>query len=388
MQKDQRIYFDNAMASRPSDRALAKMVSYMTEKWGNPSAPHQVGQELYPAIEENFRAIYRLMGAKDEDSFVLTSSGAEAINQAIFSTYWEVTRTTGKNQYVTSLIEEAPTLMSIERLEQMGCVGKMVKPNEEGRITVELIAEAITPRTAMISLAWANGLTGVVNPINEIAAICKDRAIILHLDATHLMGSLFHQFPDTGAHLISFNGEQLHAPRGSGGLWIKEGKTCHPLIVGGLEQAGRRAGALNVPALIGLGEAAKEVVETRDFICTEIARLRNKFEERLLQEYPEACIPFREQERLPNYTVIAFPGVANEALLYAINRKQLFASIGGGSFQQMALVLTACGLPEAIANTAISFCFSRYTTEEEVDRAVEIIAETAKRLRKISGKLL
>lgn len=380
------IYLDNSTTTRPSDQTLSKMMPFFTERWGSPSAPHQMGQELYPAIEESLKTIYALLGAKESDDFVFTSSGAEAINHVIMSAYEDITIPTGKNQFITSNIDEAPTIMSIERLEKYSCVGKMAKANPLGQITYQAIADTINPRTAMVSLSWANGLTGIINPVAEIGALCKERGIKYHLDATHVLGKLFFELQEIGADFITFNGDNLHAPKGTGGLFIKEGTKCSPFIVGGVEQAGRRAGSLNVPFLAALGQAAKETSETRDLLCTEVARLRNKLEAEVKRGFPEAVIFFQDRDRLPHCTVIGFPGAVNEAMLYALNRKNVFASIGGGRYQQIGLLLMAEGIEETLAHSSVCFSLSRETTEDEIDRAAEIICETAHRLRKGSSK--
>src|SRR5262245_51199733 len=130
----QGIYLDNSMTTRPSERAISKMMSFYTERWGHPSAPHQMGQELYPALSEAYKAIYDMLGAKEEDDIIFTSSGAESINHVILSAYTDITLPTGKNQFVTSNIDEAPIIMAIGRLERMGCVGKMASVNQQGKI--------------------------------------------------------------------------------------------------------------------------------------------------------------------------------------------------------------------------------------------------------------
>lgn len=382
------IYLDNSTTTRPSEQVLAKMMLFFTEMWGSPSAPHQKGQELFSAIQDSMKAIYALLGANEKDDLVFTSSGAEAVNQVFFSAYDDIMRTTGKNQFIVSITDEAPAIMSLSRLERFGAVPKTVNVNAQGKIDVETLAESITPRTALVSLSWANGLTGVINPVAEIGTLCQERGIAYHLDATHVLGKLFWELPDIGADFISFNGDNFHAPKGTGGLWIKEGRKCSPFIVGGFEQGGHRAGTLNVPALVGLGKAALEAIDARDLLSIETARLRNKLEEGVKSVFPEAEIFFQNQERLPNCTVIAFPGIANEALLYALNRKGVYASIGGGTFQQIGLVLMASNVEETLAHSAISFSLSRETTENEIQRAVEIIGECAHRLRKISSKLI
>lgn len=383
-----RIYLDNSMTTRPSERAIGKMLPFLTDMWGSPSAPHQIGQEPLPAIEESLKAIYSLIGATEQSDFVFTSSGVEAVNHAILSAYFDITRATGKNHFITSHIDEAATIMSIGRLEKIGCVGKMANADKNGLITAAAIADTITPRTALVSLSWANGLTGVIHPVAEIAALCQERGIRFHLDATHVLGKLYYELSDIDPDFLSFNGNHLHAPPGTGGLYIKEGVQCSPFIVGGLEQGGRRSGNMNIPALTALGQAAQEALETRDLVCTEVARLRNKLEQGIVAEFPTAYPLFCDQERLPHCSAIAFPGIVNEALLYALNRRQVYASIGGGNFQQIVLILTASGIPETLAQTALSFSLSRTTTEDEIERAIAIIGETARRLRKNSTQLI
>lgn len=381
------IYLDNSMTSKPSEKAVAAMLLFFTERWGVPAAPHQKGNELISDIESSLKSIYKLFGAKEEDTFIFTSSGAEAINHVIWSAYLDVTRTTGKNHFVTSNIEEAPTLMSISRLQQLGCMSRLVNPNKDGVVTAESIAEALSPRTALVSLSWANGLTGVVQPINDVAKLCQERGVLLHVDATHGIGKLHYDLAETAADFITFSGDQMHAPKGTGGLFVKAGRTCSPFIAGGLEQGGKRAGPINVPGLVALGQAAVEAIESRDYMCTEIARLRDKLETGIGEIYPEATLFFKESERLPNCTAIGFPKIVNEALLFLLNRKNVFASIGGGSFQQIGLLLEASGVTSSLAQTAIGFSLSRYTNEEEIDRAVAAIGQAVGHLRKTSNYL-
>lgn len=383
----QGIYLDNNTTTRPSEQVVAKMLPFLTDRWGVPSAPHQMGQQLFPAIEDALKGIYALLGAKESDNVVFTSSSAEGINQVVLATYFDVTMHTGKNQFITSVIEEAPAIMAIGRLEQLSCVGKMAPADKHGRITAEAIAEAMTPRTALVSVAWANGLTGVINPIQEIAAICKERGVHLHIDASHVLGKVFAEWDEIPANFLTFNGDSFHAPSGTGGLFIRSDTTCSPLILGGIEQGGYRAGAYSVGGLVALGQAARDAIDARDYMCTEVARLRGKLEKGILSLVSDAILFFQDQERLPNCTVIAFPGIANEALLYLLNRKGVYASIGGGTYQQLGLILAASGVDSVLAHTAISFSLSKETTEDQIDSAIEIIADSVQRLRKISHKI-
>lgn len=383
--KKKKIYLDNGTTTRPSERAISKMLPYLTDYWGVPTAPHQKGQELFSIMEESYREIYALLGAKEEDHFIFTSSGPEAVNHVLFSTYLEVTRGTGKNQFVTSTIDEAPTMMSISRLEQLGCTGKMVEAGKGGFVKADALIQALSPKTALVSLSYANGLTGVINPVEELAEACQERGVLLHLDATHVLGKLFEPVM---ADFLTFNGDHLHAPKGTGGLWIRKGVKHAPFIVGGLDQAAQRAGHLDVPALAALGVVAQEALECRDLICTETARLRDRLEKKIIEGFPQAVVFFKDSNRLPHITAIGFPGAVNEALLYTLNQNGVFASIGGSVSQKLSLILQASGIPETLAQTAISFGLSRETNEDEIDKAAEIVVESAKKLAKTSSHLL
>lgn len=364
------------------------MLAYYSDKWGTPSSPHKMGQELYPSIEESLRHLYALLGASDKDSIVITSSGAEAVNHAILSTYQDISLTTGKNHFITSSIDEAPALLSLNRLEQFGCPTSIVKASAQGFVTAQALAETITPRTALIALSYANGLTGVINPISEIAELCKLRGIRLLLDATHVLGKLYVDLKETNADFISFNGDHLHAPKGTGGLYIRESIKCSPFIVGGIDQAGLRAGPLNVPALVGLGAAAKEAHAARDYMCTEVARLKSYFETEIVKRIPSAAILFENEERLPHITAISFPGIPSELMLFGLDRKDLYASMGGGSQQQIGYLLEACGVEKSLANCALSFSLSRETTEEEISRAIDIVEKSYNKFKKASEKII
>lgn len=375
------------MAARPSSRSLARMTAALERSWGHPMSPHSMGQELQPLLEESYRALYHLLGASEQDLILFTSSGTEAVNTLFQSTFHTITLDSGKNQFLASEIDEAPALMAMGRLEKANCVGKLIPPNKDCTITQDAVADHITPRTAMLSLSWANGLTGVVNPVSHISHLCKERGILFHLDATHVLGKLMFELGDIGADFITWTGEPLHAPQGTGALYVKAGVPFEPLLVGGLEQGGNRAGAFSVAGLAALAEASDELLEARDYLCTETARLRNRFEQGVMDAVTDAKALFTEQQRVPHISAITFPGVINEALLYALNRRGLCASIGGGSFQQIGLILKSCGVDELTAHSAVSFSLSRETTDDQVEKAISIVAETVSDLRRYSSAI-
>jgi cysteine desulfurase len=383
----ERIYLDNITTCRPSKAAVAAMMPFFEEAFGSITQPHQMGQELFSDLEKSYRAIYTLFQAKEQDTFVFTSSGAEAASQVIHSVYKDVVRKTGKNHFVASSLEEAATIYAITKLEDEGCTLNLAKASTSGYVTADSIAEAITPRTCLISLPLASGLTGVIQPLSDIAKLCKQRAILLHVDVTHASGKLNIELDELEANFITFNGEQLHAPKGTGGLFVRSAN-IHALISGEKEEVYYRGGTLNVPLLVGLGQAAIEAEQNKNLYGTEVARLRDKLEQGICSLYPEATILFHDQERLPHITAISFPAIRNEALLFALNQKNIFASMGGGQLQSIELILQACGLEKSIAQCALSFSLSKDTTETSIDRAIEIITDAAKRLRRLSKGLV
>lgn len=382
------IYLDNSTTARPSDRAISRLQTFLTDLWGIPSAPHFKGQELHPILSDSYQALYDFIGAKPEDSFLFTSSGTEAVNHVFSSTYRNVTYLTGKNQFLVAATDEAPSVVASEYLVPLGCIAKTIPVNHQGKVTTEALIESLSPRTALVSLSWANGLTGVIQPVAELADICRERGILFHLDATHVLGKLFYSLEDIGADFISFNGDQLHAPKGTGGLYIKKGVRCSSFLVGSADQGGLRAGPLDVGLLAALATASKEAIETRDLLCTEVARLRNQLEETVQKSIPQAKILFKKQERVPHCSCIAFPGLSNEALLFLLNRKGICATIGGGNFLQLTHQLKACGFDPLTAQGAISFGLSRYTTEEEITTASSVIIDSAKELLKMAEHCL
>jgi cysteine desulfurase len=381
------IYLDNNTTTRPTERVIAKMIPFLTDRWGVPSQPHQRGQNLIGAVDEALRGIYALLGAKESDTVLFTSSAAEGINHVVTSTYFDVTIHTGKNHYLTSNIDEAPSLMAMGRLEQLSCLSKLIHASPNGKIMPDVVAESISPRTALISLSWANALTGVINPIEEIASLCTERGIYLHLDASNTLGKIAIDWNLVPAHFLTFNGDSIHAPSGTGALFIRSDVKACPFILGGIEQGGLRAGNYSLAALAALGQASREALDSLDLMGTEVARLRSKLEEGLLAAIKDSVVFFKDQERVPHTTAMAFPGACNEALLFLLNRKKVFASIGGGSHQQIGLILNACGVDPLLSQCAISFSLSCETTEEEIDRTVEVVAECVGQLRKTSSKI-
>jgi cysteine desulfurase len=360
------IYLDHHSATKPCSASLERMSLYLQEHWGASFSLHRAGQEAVADLESRYQAIYDLVFAKEEDRFVFTSSGAEAINQVFWSVFLERARKMGKTHIIISQIEDAPTMQCAKLLEELGCTIKIASVDQNGRIDVDALKKLINPRTALISVTMAHGLTGVVQPIEEIQKIAKEAQVLLHLDATYALGKFFFTFESD---YLTFSGDRIHSVKGSGGLFAKKQAPLVPFILGGNEQNGLRGGSFDIPSFIALSAAAAQATLYLDTMALEVARLRNMFEEEVGEK-----VLYQDSLRLPNVSCMSFEGVHQEALLYMLNRKGVYASIGGAY----------CGY---LQDNAVSFVLSRMTTEEEILQSACIIKDTVSSLRKISEKL-
>jgi cysteine desulfurase len=375
-----RVYLDNHTATRPLPSSIEAMLPFFRDHWGSTIAPHQMGQELFPALNQGTEAILKVLGAKGEDRFYFFSSNGDAISHLYLSHYFDNIRHTGKNHIVTTNIEEAPVLMSLKRLEDLGCGGKIVPVNAQGQLTKEALDEALHPRTSLVSISWANGLTGAVHPIADLADACHAEDVRLHIDASYVIGKHYFRFEDLNLDFLTFDGSLLHAPRGTAGLLVKEkAQFSHPIssMMG-----------ISVGGIAALARALEEGGQMFDYLCLETARLRDKLEKGIQEGFPEAKVLFQNVERLPNCCAIAFPGVISDALLFLLNRKGIYASLGGGHCQKLSHILIACGIDETLSQCALSFSLSFETEEKEIDQAIKTIVDCAQKLQGLSHNLL
>ncbi|MBI2811917.1 MAG: aminotransferase class V-fold PLP-dependent enzyme [Candidatus Melainabacteria bacterium] len=373
-------YLDHLTATRPLPAAIEAMLPFYREQWGSTTSPHQMGQELFPALERHTEAILEMLGAKKEDKFYFFSSSAEAISHLFLSFYFDTVRETGKNHLLTTNVEEAPVLMALKKLEDVGCAGKILPVNSQGQLTRAMLEEHLRPRTALLSLSWANGLTGVVHPIADLAEACKAKDVRVHVDASAVIGKQYFRFEDLNVDFLTFDGSLLHAPKGTAGLLVKEKTPFTPpssSIMG-----------IPVGGVAALSSALVEVANQFDHLCLETVRLRDKLEKGVLSGVPGATVLFQNVERVPHTSAILFPGVVSDALLFLLNRKRVFATLGGGRMQKLSHILVASGIDETLAQCALSFTLSFETTEEEIDYAIQAIVEAARQLQALSQSIV
>ena len=374
-----KVYLDNHTATRPFKEALDQMLASYRHSWGSLAAPHQMGQDLYEETTLSVKKIYASLGALETDSFFLTSGSAENSTQIFFSHYLETVKETGKNHFLISPLEEAPSILSLNRLETLGCFGKMLSLNSSGHIETETLKAAISPKTSLVSLSWANGLTGVIQPLHELMTICQEKEVLLHVDVSTVIGKLFFRFQDLTCDFMTFDGEKIHAPKGVGGIFVKE-KTPFSSVTS-------HAPHHNTPALFSLRATLETLEEQFDVTCIETARLRDKLEKTLQEHLPDTVIFFQDVDRLPHVTALGFPGVYHEALLFLLHRRGVYASMGGGFSQKLSHLLKACGIPEPLASCALSFSLSHETTEADIDYALDVIISSVKKLKACGERL-
>ncbi|NGX50964.1 MAG: Cysteine desulfurase IscS [Chlamydiae bacterium] len=347
---DSEIYLDNAVLAKPSSHLINQMQPFLKRHWQSVTSPYLKGKEPFATINSTIRSLYNFVGAHEGDRFTFTASGAEAAAQLFASAYTDHLSESGKNHI---LIEKMPPF-----LEKLGCIKKEIPLNENGQLTRENLEAALSPRTGLLSIAWADAKTGVIHPIWEIAELCHERGVLLHVDGSAILGKLYFKLEDIPIDYLTFEGTLLHGPKGSGGLFVNRFTSFEPLI---------SDAPLNAAALIGLGVAFEELSESFDHLCMETPRLRDILETGIQSALPETAILYHSAERLPHITAINFPGIRSELLAFHLREAGVFVSFGESS--------------------SLTFTLSRDTTEEEIRRALSLIVDAAQRCRTFSERI-
>lgn len=367
------LYLDNASRTRPHPEVVKEMAALLKSSWGYPLSPHPFGQQSVPQINRAFDRIRKRINAPERGNLYFCSSRPQAVNGVIWSTYNEITKEFGKNHYLTTQIEEAPQLFALTKLEEYSCVSKLLPLDNRAQLTPQTLIEGLSPRTALLSLSLVNGLLGTIQPLEEIRALCKERGVLLHVDFTHALGKM--EIDLTDVDFATFSGEGVGAFATSACLYVREGVPFTSPIYG-MEPAS--LGVIDLPQLTALATGLELADQKRGHLLLETARLRDLFERGL-----EGAKVLLKDHRVPTHSVVAFEGIASEALLFALAQEGLYGSIGGGLFQQIGHLLESAQVDPYLAKCALSFSFSHETTEKEIEEAQEIINRTTKRLFKL-----
>jgi len=377
------IYLDNNATTALSPEVLDEMLPYLKYLYGNPSSMHTFGGQLHRMIEEARRQVAQLIGAEPEE-IIFTSCGTESDNTAILSA---VETSPGRKHIITTRVEHPAVLNFCKHLARKGYRITFLPVDNKGRISIDELMKALDEDTALVSIMYANNEVGNIFPLAEIAGILKDRNILFHTDAVQAVGKVPIDTNKLLVDMLSLSGHKLHAPKGIGALYVRRGTRFYPLIIGGHQESGRRAGTENVASIIAFGKACEIAGKNLPGEYAQMKRLRDKLETALLQSCPDARINGDTNNRLPNTTNISFEYVEGEAILLRLNEHGICASSGSacssGSLEP-SHVLRAMGVPFTAIHGSIRFSISRYTTEEEIDMVIGIMPGIIKDLRMLS----
>lgn len=366
------IYFDHNATTPLAPEALEAMLPYLREAFGNPSSPHRFAEAPAAAVRAARAQVATLFKVPAKDIH-FTSGATESIHWAIQGA---LALRPERRHLITSAVEHPAVLKLCRHLEQQGVAVTYLPVDREGRLRLHYLEAALRPDTALVSLMGANNETGVLFPIEAIAELTRAREVLLHVDAAQTAGKQPIDLARVPIDLLSFSGHKLHAPKGIGALYIRSGLNLPPLFFG-TQERGRRGGSLNVPAIVGLGEACRLAGEAMGESAAAVATLRDRLEAGVRALFPAARINGAAAERLAGTSNISFPGYDGEAIVQRLDRAGVAAANGaacvaGGS--QASHVLMAMHKDEALANSAVRFSFSRYNTMAEVDAALAALA--------------
>lgn len=380
------IYLDNNATTKIDEKVLEEMLPYLKNEYANPSSMYDFAKKSADALQKARVQIRDFVGAKDEKEIVFTSCGSESANLAIKGV---VNCNKEKRHIITTKIEHPCVLNTYKELEKQGYEVDYIGVNSEGTLNLDELKEKLRKDTALVSVMWANNETGVINPVEEIGDIIKLRSheTKLFVDGVQSAGKIPINVKDANIDLLGISGHKIHAPKGVGALYVKSGTRLTPLINGGHQERGLRAGTENVPFIVGFGKAAELAQEALDYEVKEVKRLRDKLENGILKNVFNSRLNTSILNRVPNTTNIGFEYVEGELILLHLSDLGICASSGSactsGSLEP-SHVLRAMGVPFTALHGSIRFSLSRYTTEKEIDYVIEKMPIIMDKLTQIS----
>jgi len=384
------IYLDYAATTPTDEKVVAAMQPYFSEKYGNPSSIHSFGQETKAAIEKAREQVVGLIGGS-VDEIVFTSGGTEADNFALEGIAF-ANQDKG-NHIITSVIEHHAVLKCCEFLKKRGFEITVLPVDKSGLVSPESVANAITPKTILVSIMHANNEIGTVEPIKEIAKVIKMRnsecgsRICFHTDAVQTVGHIPVNVDELGVDLLSISAHKLYGPKGVGALYIRKGTRIMPFLHGGAQEHNRRASTENVPGIVGFGVAAELAVQGLAEETKRTLPLRDKLIKGLMANISDIQLNGHPTERLPNNVNVSVKFIEGESMLLNLDMFGIAASSGSactsGSLDP-SHVLLAIGLPHEIAHGSLRFSLGKQTTEEDIEKVLAELPKIVEKLRKMS----
>ncbi len=383
-----RVYLDNNATTKLDPIVKVKMQPFFEELYGNPNSLHQYGMEVRPYLNEAMGYMYDALRAPDADDILITSCATESNNTVLKGIYFKhILRDPSKNHIITTAVEHPSVLETLHFLEENGAEITFVDVDENGYVSAERMAAAITDKTILISMMWANNETGMIFPVEEVAQIAKERGILFHTDAVQAIGKVAIDLTKIPVDYLTFSAHKFHGPKGIGGLYVRKGSELPNLLHGGEQMGGKRAGTLNVAYIIGMGLAMKQSVGHIEKMNSDVRALRDRLEDALAL-IPETIIVGDRARRTPNTILISIRGIEGEAMLWDLNRAGIAASTGSACASESLEanpVMSAIGEDPELAHTAIRLSLSRFTTSEEIDYTIEVFTKAVERLRALSS---
>ncbi|WP_456777530.1 cysteine desulfurase NifS [Bradyrhizobium sp. USDA 3315] len=374
------IYLDNNATTRTDPSVVQAMLPFFIEQFGNASSSHAFGGEVAIAMKQARRSLQDLLGNAHDHEIVFTSGGTEANNAAILSA---LATQEDRDEIVTTSVEHSAILSLVEQLSTKGVKTHIVPVDSRGRLDVEAFRCALGPRTAIVSIMWANNETGTIFPVEFLAGLTREAGALFHTDAVQAIGKIRVDLKDSAVDMLSLSAHKLHGPKGIGALYLRKGTKFRPLIWGGSQERRRRGGTENIPGIVGLGKAAELAVERLEPERVRIGALRDRLEQGILHN-GECAVLGGASNRLPNTANIAFDDLDGEAIVHHLNRAGIAVSLGSacnsGSMEP-SHVLRAMQVPSRSMRGAVRFSLSRETSVAEVDEVVCVLSDIVARLR-------
>ncbi|MEK6859710.1 MAG: cysteine desulfurase family protein [Nanoarchaeota archaeon] len=383
--KSRKIYLDNAATTKVDEAVVNEMLPYFSEKFGNASSQHMVGQEAKRALEESRDAIAYSIGAK-RDEIIFTSGGTEANNLVLKGLFFHPdNKEKGKNHIIISKIEHDCILNTCKWLESIGARITYLNINKEGFIDLEQLKNEITPETLVVSIIHGNNEIGTIQDLEAIGKICRERKVYFHTDACQSYTKTYIDVKKQNLDFVTLNGHKIHGPKGVGALYIKNGIKITPLFHGGGHEKALRSSTENIPGIVGFAKAVKIASNSNIKYMT---KLRNKLIEGILTKIPTTQLNgVNGDKRLCNNINICFNDVEGESIGGYLDSYGVSSSTGSACAShslEPSHVLKAIGLNHAQINSSVRLSISKFTTEEEINYVLEILPKIVEKLRKMS----
>jgi len=378
------IYADHAATTAMSEVAIEAVTRCMREEYGNPSSLYRIGQRAKETLEKAREEIAAVIGAQAREIF-FTSGGSEADNQAIRSAAL-AGKKKGKNHIISTAFEHHAVLHTLEQLKTEGFEVTLLDVHENGVVLPEEVEAAIRPDTCLVTVMYANNEIGTIQPIREIGAVCRAHQVLFHTDAVQAAGPLAIDVQAENIDYLSASAHKFHGPKGTGFLYARRGVPLLPLINGGAQEKGKRAGTENLPGIVGMAAALKETVAERDMEAARLTALRDRLIAGL-GEIPHSALNGDAEKRLPGNVSFCFEGIEGESLLLLLDEKGISASSGSactsGSLDP-SHVLLAIGRVHDVAHGSLRLTLGRENTPEDVEYIISAVKDVVAYLRSFS----